>query len=33
MGEKRARVSEWSVGAKQTEEVLGSTECQKEWRG
>ena len=33
MGEKRVRVSQGSVGAKQTEEVRGITGCHKEWRG
>ena len=33
MGEKRERISQGTVGAKQTEEVIGSTGCRKEWRG
>ena len=33
MGEKRARVSQGTVGAKQNEEVIGSIGCQKEWKG
>jgi hypothetical protein len=33
MGEKRARVSQGTVGAKQNEEVIGNIGCQKEWKG
>ena len=32
MGEKRARISQGTVGAKETEEFIGSIGCQKEWR-